>query len=336
MTFEEIIAQAGKQEFYPIYFLHGEEPYFIDKIADTVQQYALKEEERGFNETILYGKDTDVINLIHAAKRYPMGAPRQLIILREAQQLDKIEMLENYFEHPQPSTILVICYKYKSPDKRTKFFNALKKQKLALIFESKKLYENQMAQWISEHVRSRSRTIDPKAAVMLVDFLGNELEKVVQAIDKLEVVLGPSAKHITVDHVSDNIGINKEYNTFELQNAILNKDVLKANRIVKVFAANPNEYPMPAIVSLLFSFFSKVLLFHYLPDKNNKDAVASALKIHPFFVKDYQMAARNYKGIKVLEIISLLREYDMKSKGYGNVNASGGDLLRELVFKIMH
>jgi len=335
MKFEDILEQLNKGVFYPIYFLHGEEPYFIDKIAEEVQKLALKVEERGFNETVLYGKDADVVNLIHTAQRYPLGAPRQLIVVREAQLLDKFEMLENYFKSPQPSTILVISYKYKTLDKRTKTYNALKGQKQALIFESKKLYDNQMALWIGNYLKSRSLTIEPKAIVMLVEFLGVELEKIVQAVDKLIVAMGPGSTHITVDHVEKNIGISKEYNPYELQKALINKDVVKSNKIVKAFAANQKAFPVPVVTGILFSFFSKLLAYYYLKDKS-KSSVASALKINPFFVADYQLAARNYTGVKVAEIISLLREYDMKSKGFGNVNTSGGELLKELVYKILH
>lgn len=335
MKFEDIIKQVEQGVFAPIYFLYGEEPFFIDKISETIQKHALKEEERGFNETILYGKDTDVINLIHAARRYPMGAPRQLIIVREAQNLDKMELMESYFKTPLVSTILVINYKYKSPDKRTKFYAALNGQKHAILFESKKLYDNQVGPWISGYVKQLGLTIDPKAQVLLTEFLGAELEKVVQAIDKLLVAMGPGNKHISVDHVVKNIGISKEYNPFELQAALMHKDVVKANRIVKAFAANPKDYPLPMVTSTLFGFFSKLLMYYYLPDKS-KGAVASALKIAPFFVDNYQIGAKNYSGIKVAQIISLLREYDLKSKGFGNVSATHGDLLKELVFKILH
>lgn len=335
MKFEEILQQVKQGKFAPIYFLYGDEPYFIEKLAETIQKYALKDEERGFNETIMYGKDTDVINLIHAARRYPMGAPRQLIIVREAQQLDKIDLMESYFKTPLVSTILVINYKYKSLDKRTKAYSTLNNQKHAVLFESKKLYDNQVGPWIAGYVKENGLTIEPKAQVMLTEFLGSELEKVVQAIDKLLVAMGPGNTHITVDHVVKNIGVSKEYNPFELQAALINKDVIKANRIVKAFAANPKDYPLPVVTSTLFGYFSKLLLYYYLTDKS-KGAVASALKINPFFVGDYQTGAKNYTGIKVAQIISLLREYDLKGKGFGNVSASNGDLLKELVFKILH
>jgi DNA polymerase-3 subunit delta len=335
MKFEEIIQQVKQGIFSPIYFLYGDEPYFIDKLSETIQKHALTEAERGFNETIMYGKDTDVINLIHAARRYPMGAQRQLIVVREAQQLDKMDVMENYFKAPLTSTILVINYKYKSLDKRTKAYTTLNSQKHAVLFESKKLYDNQVGPWIAGYVKEQGLTIEPKAQVLLTEFLGSELEKVVQAIDKLLVAMGPGNKHITVDHVAKNIGVNKEYNPFELQAALMNKDVIKANRIVKAFAGNPKEYPLPVVTSTLFGYFSKLLMYYYLPDKN-KSVVASALKINPFFVGDYQTGAKNYSGIKVAQIISLLREYDLKGKGFGNVSANNGDLLKELVFKILH
>lgn len=335
MKFEEIIKQATTGVFSPIYFLHGDEPYFIDKLSETIQKYALKDEERGFNETIMYGKDTDVINLIHAARRYPMGAPRQLIVLREAQHLEKLELLESYIKTPLSSTILVINYKYKTLDKRTKVYSALNQQKQALVFESKKLYDNQVGPWIAGYVKERGLTIDPKAQVLLTEFLGSELEKVVQAIDKLLVAMGPGVTNISVDQVTKNIGISKEYNPFELQAALIEKNVFKANRIVKAFAANPKDYPLPMITSTLFAYFSKLLMYYYLPDKS-KSAVASALKINPYFVENYQKGARSYSGLKVAQIISLLREYDMKSKGFGSGSASNGELLQELVFKILH
>lgn len=335
MKFEEIIQQVKKGVFAPIYFLYGEEPYFIDKISETIQKYALKDEERGFNETIMYGKDSDVINLIHAARRYPMGSPRQLIIVREAQNLDKMELMESYFKTPLVSTILVINYKYKSLDKRTKTYSSLNSQKLAVLFESKKLYDNQVAPWIAEYVKEKGLTIEPKAQMLLTEFLGAQLEKVVQAIDKLLVAMGPGIKHITVDHVSKNIGVSKEYNPFELQAALIDKDVVKANRIVKVFASNPKDYPLPVVTSALFGYFSKLLMYYYLPDKS-KGNVASVLKVNPYFVDNYQKGAKKFSGVKVAQIISLLREYDMKGKGFGNVSASHGDLLKELVFKILH
>ncbi len=335
MKFEKILNQVQNKIFVPIYFLHGEEPYFIDVISNTIQKLALSDEERGFNETIYYGRDTNVIDLIHAARRFPMGASRQLIIVREAQLLDGIDMLESYVKAALKSTILVINYKHKTLDGRTKLASALKKSNDAILFESKKLRDYQLEKWIVSYAKQRKLTIEPSGIIMLIEFLGTEMDKIIQAIDKLTVTLGPSVNHITVDHISKNIGISKEYNVFELQKALIKKDVLKANQIIKAFASNPRLYPVPAITAILFNYFQKLLAYYYLKDKS-KSSVASELKINPYFVSDYQEGAKNYSGIKVANIISILREYDMKSKGYNNVNTDGGELLKEMIFKILH
>jgi len=336
MTFEEIIQQVKNGNIAPIYFLYGDEPYFIDKISEIVQKHALTDEERGFNEIIMYGRDANVTNLVHAARQYPMGAGKQLIIVREAQHLDNIDILESYFKNPLQTTILVITYKYKTFDKRTKNYLTLSKQPKAVLFESKKLYDNQMNQWINDFAKEKGLIIEPRASALLIEYLGTELEKVVQSIEKLTVAIGPVKKQITVDDVAKFIGISKEYNPFELQSAIINRDIMKANRIVKAFSANQKDNPIQLVVSVLFAYFSKLLLYYYIPDKNNKYAVAATLKVNPFFVDEYRKGFQNYKGVKIPEIISLLREYDMKSKGFGNISASGGDLLKELIFKIMH
>jgi len=284
----------------------------------------------------MYGRDANVTNLVHAARQYPMGARKQLIIVREAQHLDNFEILESYFKNPLQTTILVITYKYKTFDKRTKNYLTLSKQPKAVLFESKKLYDNQMNQWINDFAKEKGLIIEPRASALLIEYLGTELEKVVQSIEKLTVAIGPVKKQITVDDVAKFIGISKEYNPFELQSAIINRDIMKANRIVKAFSANQKDNPIQLVVSVLFAYFSKLLLYYYIPDKNNKYAVAATLKVNPFFVDEYRKGFQNYKGVKIPEIISLLREYDMKSKGFGNISASGGDLLKELIFKIMH
>ena len=335
MTYEEIIREIKNGNIAPIYFLEGAEPYFIDKIAETVQKHALSDEERGFNELIMYGKDTDSTHLAHLAMQFPMSAKRQLIIVREAQLLSKIEALENYVKSPLLSTVLVIAHKYKTLDKRKKIYTTLTKQPQVVFFESKKLYENQMEQWILKYIKEYGLTIESRAVALLIDYLGVELEKVVQSVEKLTVAMGPGKKQITFDDVLKNIGISKEYNSFELQTAIINKDVVKANRIVKGIAAS-KDVAMPAITATLFGYFSKLLMYFYVTDKSKSFVVASKLKINPNFVSDYQRGAQNFKGTKVTEIISLIREYDMKSKGFGNVSTSPGELLKEMVFKIMH
>ncbi len=335
MTFEEIIKQVRAKNFAPIYFLSGEEPYFIDKIANEIQANALQESERSFNEYIFYGEDANVIDIIHAAKRFPMGAPKQLVLVREAQSLDKIDLLENYFVAPQPSTILVLSHKYKNLDKRKKLYTTLNKQKEAVIFESKKMYENQLEAWILGYLKERKLTIEPKALALIRENLGVNLENVVLAIDKLVVAMGPNSAHISTDLVSKVVGISKEYNVFELQNALINRDVLKANKIVKAFAGDMRKNAMPQITSALFPYFSKLLAYFYIKDKSRAN-VASQLKVAPFFVGDYEKGAKMYSGVKVAQIISLIREYDMKAKGFGNSRTSQEELLREFVLKILN
>ena len=335
-SFEDIIKEAKNGKIAPIYFLYGDEPYFIDKIAETVQKHALTEEERSFNEIILYGKDINTLNLKHTAMQFPMGANRQLIIVREAQNLDQLDVLTSYFSNPLLSTVLVILYKYKKIEKKSKALQTLSKQPQAIVFESKSLYDYQMDQWIQNVIKENGLTIEPKATAILKEFLGTDLELVVQSVEKLKIAMGPGKTKITVDDISKNIGINKEYNTFELQSALISKDILKANRIVNAFAANPKDNPIQMIISTLFGFFSKLLLYYYISDKNNQTAVAEALKINPYFIKDYKTGAQNYKGVKVVEIISILREFDMKSKGFGNVSVSSGELLKEMIFRILH
>jgi len=335
MKFEEIIRDVKQGIFAPIYLLHGEEPFFIDKISEIIQEKALQPAERAFNELVLYGQDTNVVNLVHSAQRFPMGASRQLIILREAQMLDKIDLMENYVKHPSPSTILVINDKYKTLDGRTKVAAAFKKQAKAIVFESKPLNETQVTQWISSYLKDNNLAIEGKAGEMLKEAIGTNLEKLHQAVEKLQVSLNPGEKMITADMVARNVGISKEHNTFELQKALINKNGSKAHGITMAFAANPKKYPVPLVTGTLFTYFSKLLAYNSLKDKS-KENVASSLGINPYFVGDYQTGARNYTQDKIIEIVSLLREYDMKSKGFGNVNTSNGDLLKELVYKIMH
>lgn len=337
MKFEEIIQDVKNGKIAPIYFLYGDEPYFIDKISETVKSYALTDEERGFNEIIMYGKDANAVNLVHAARQYPMGARRQLIIVREAQDLDDIELLESYFKTPLQSTILVITYKYKTFDKRTKLYLSIYKQSQAVLFESKKLKEYEMDKWISGFAKENGLILDPRASALLIEFLGANLEKVVQSFEKLIVALGPGKNKITVEDVAKNVGISKEYDPFEFKTAIVNRDIMKANKIVKAFTANPKINAIQTVMGPLFQYFNKLLLYYYLPDKNNKSAVVSALKINPFGFDELKKGNQNYSGGKVFQIISLLREYDMKSKGFGEVSTtSSGDLLKELVFRILH
>ncbi|PRX43347.1 DNA polymerase III subunit delta [Salegentibacter salegens] len=330
---KEIVNNIQKGSVSPLYFLMGEEPYYIDRISDFIAQNLLAEEEKGFNQIIMYGRDTSVDEIISNAKRYPMMAERQVIIVKEAQDLSRtIENLVAYAENPQPTTTLVFCYKYKSLDKRKKLSKVLKKN--GILFESKRLYENQVADWIMKTLKARNYTISPKAAQMLVEFLGIDLGKIDNELNKLQLIT-PEGTQITPELIEQNIGISKDFNNFELRKAIGMRDSLKAHRIVNYFAQNPKDNPMVVTISLLFSYFSQIMQYHGLPDKS-KANVAKQLKVHPYFVGDYIAAAKNYPMKKVSQVIGLLHESDVKGKGVGAVNVSHGDLLKELMVKILN
>lgn len=334
MTVENIINDIKKGILQPIYFLFGEEPYFIDLISDYIENNALSEAERGFDQMVLYGRDVSVADIISNARRFPMIGNRQVIIVKEAQDLIRtIAQLESYLENPQPTTTLVFNYKYKKPDKRKKVFKLLAKK--SVFFESKPLYENQIPTWISQYVKKHGYLIAPKASQMLVEFLGTELSKIVNELNKLFIIL-PKGTTISPEAIEENIGISKDFNNFELRKAIGAKNVLKANQIINYFAQNPKSNPLVMTISLLNSFFTQLLQFHGLPNKNNPKAVASVLRVNPFFVKDYTTAGANYPMRKVSQIIGLLREADLKSKGVGARDLSHSDLLKELLFKILH
>jgi len=335
MSFEQIMSELKKRQYRSVYFLMGEEPYFIDVIADYIAENALPEQEKAFNQTILYGKDTSVYTVVDAAKRYPMMSQHQILIVKEAQNLKDIDKLQAYVEKPLHSTILVICYKYKSLDKRSKLYKTFDKSKDVAVLESKKLYDNQVPAWITAYLTERGYAIAPAAATLLTEYLGSELSKVVNELNKLMITLPVNDKKITLELIEKNIGISKDYNVFEFQKALGDKDVLKANRIIDYFARNPNSNPMVMVISSLYSYFVKILTYHYLTDKS-QSAAASALKVNPFFVKDYEAASRKYPAKKIIQIISILREYDLKSKGVGSSSASDGDLMREMTYKILH
>ncbi|TLX76101.1 DNA polymerase III subunit delta [Labilibacter sediminis] len=331
--FQNIMADLKKRQFKPIYFLMGEEVYYIDEITNYIINNVLTEEEKGFNQTIYYGKDVDAATVVMSARRFPMMSKYQVIVVKEAQYLDKIEELQHYAAAPLESTILVLDYKYKTLDKRKKLGTLLKKSNS--IFEFKKLYDNQVSAWVTSYLSAEGVSIDIRASALLADSLGTDLSKIVKELDKLKVAIGTGVKQITVEHIEKNIGLSKDYNNFELQKAVIAKDILKANKIIKVFSKNPKDHPIQATISILFNYFSKLMLYYYLADKG-KANVAKELGINPYFVQDYALGARNYGARKVVAIISILREYDMKSKGFGNVSANMGDLLKEMMFKIMH
>ena len=329
----KIINDIKAGSIKPIYFLMGEEPYYIDKLAEYIENNILTEEEKGFNQMVLYGKDVTVEDIVSNAKRYPMMADRQVVIVKEAQELARtIEKLENYAENPQPTTVLVICYKYKTLDKRKKVTKVIDKN--GLVFESKKLYDNQVGDWIKRVLSGKGYSIEPKGAAMLVEFLGNDLSKISNELDKLAIVL-PKGSTITPKLIEENIGISKDYNVFELRKAIGEKDQLKAYKIADYFAQNPKDNPLVVTVGLVFGFFNQLLQYHGLKDKNPSN-VAKMLRVNPYFLKDYDVALRNYPMRKVSGIVATLRDIDVKGKGVGANSIPQSDLLREMLVKIFN
>lgn len=328
----QIVNTIKKGQISPIYFLYGEEAYFIDKISDYIGAKVLTEEEKGFNQMVLYGKDVSIDDIVSNAKRYPMMAERQVVIVKEAQHLSRtIEDLCSYAENPQQSTVMVICYKYKKLDKRKKLHKIIKKN--GVIFESKKLYENQISDWLRKHLLSNGYTISHKASLLLVEYLGTDLGKISKELDKLKLVL-PKETEINPQHIEEHIGISKDYNNFELKRAIGDRDIVKATKIINYFAQNPKDNPFILTITLLHSFFTQLLQYHGLSDHSPKN-VASTLRINPYFVKEIQTAARNYPMKKVSAIISSLREMDLKGKGVGASPMKEADLLKELLYKIV-
>lgn len=329
---KQIVADIRSGNIKPIYFLFGEEAYYIDKISEYIENNVLLEEERGFNQMVLYGRDVAIEDIVSNAKRFPMMAERQVVIVKEAQHLSRsIEKLTTYAENVQPSTVLVICYKYKKLDKRKKLYKAI--QKVGVLLESKKLYENQVSDWIGKRLVGSGYSISHKAAILLVEFLGTDLGRVDKELEKLQLIL-PEKTEITPELIEEHIGISKDYNNFELKKAIGERNVLKATQIINYFAQNPKGNPFVLTVSLLQSFFTQLLQYHGLSDHSSK-SVASALRINPYFVSEFQTAARNYPMRKVSGIISQLRELDLKGKGVGANNISQSDLLKELLVKII-
>ncbi len=350
-SFENIIASLKAKKYAPIYFLEGEEPYYIDKIADYVENNVLDESEKEFNQTILYGKDTDLISLISAAKRFPMMSERQVIIVREAQEIKnltetvnvkikskntkketEISPFEEYALKPLSTTILVICYKYKSLDKRTGLAKSMDKH--TVMFNSEKIKDYKLAEWIAKYTLDHKIKINPKAVQMLADHLGNDLSRIVNELNKL-AINKKNDDEITPDDVQQFIGISKDFNVFELQNAIAAKDILKANKIIDYFAKNPKEHPFEMNIAVLYTYFSKLLFYQTLPSKNPSD-VMSQMRVSFPQIKDLETAGRNYSLDKLVRIIGYLHDYDMRSKGMDGFQTEKGELMREMLFKILH
>jgi DNA polymerase-3 subunit delta len=329
----KIINDIKAGNIKPIYFLMGEEPYYIDKLSEYIENSILQEHERDFNQTVLYGRDVTIEDVVSNAKRYPMMADRQVVIVKEAQDLVKtIDKLEAYAENPQPTTVLVICYKYKTLDKRKKITKILAQK--GVVYESKKLYENQVGEWLKRVLQGKKLNIEPKAAAMLVDFLGTDLSKIANELDKLAIIL-PQGSTITPAIIEENIGFSKDFNVFEFRKAIGERNQLKSYQIADHFAQNPKDNPMVVTTSLVFSFFIQLLKYHGLKDRNPK-TVAPILGVSPFFLKDYDVALRNYPMRKVSQIVASLRDIDVKSKGVGANALPQSDLLKEMLVKIFN
>jgi DNA polymerase III subunit delta len=334
MEFEQIMTDLQNKKYKPVYFLMGEESYYIDEVSDYIAANVLSEADKSFNQTVMYGKDIEVARIIDACRRYPMMAPYQVIIVKEAQNVKNIDDLLVYVEKPLKSTILVVNFKYGKLDKRKKLSGAIEKNG-GVLLTSEKLYENKIPAWITAYLTKHGFGISPEGAALLTEFLGADLSKIVNELGKLMITMPEGLKKITPDMIEKNIGISKDFNNFELQKAVATRDILKANRIIDYFEKNPKENPMLVTVSSLFSYFQKLLTYHFIPDKSRAN-VAVVLKVNPYFVAEYETAAKKFNPAKVVECIALLREFDLKSKGVGGGSATHGELLKELVFRMMH
>lgn len=337
-TPEGILEQLQKRQFAPVYFLQGEEPYYIDLISDYIEEHALQEHEKGFNQVVIYGKDVDVATVLLQAKRYPMMSDRSVVIVKEAQSILDIEkeegmkQLEAYLQHPLPSTILVFCYKHKSLDGRKSLAKAVSKQ--AVLLTTKKMYDNQVPAWVNSYLKQKNTRATPQAVLLLSEYIGADLSRLANEIDKLLLNLKPGA---TIDErvVQENVGISKEYNIFELQSALIARDALKVHRIIQYFEANPKNNPLIPNLSLLFAFFTKLLSLHTAADKS-EGGVRKSLGNRGFLVKEYMQALRVFPLQRCVDIIHFVRVADLQVKGITGGDMSEAAILRELAFKILH
>ena len=329
-TYEEIARDLKNRIYKPVYYLMGEESYYIDRISEYIAQTVLNENEKEFNQTILYGADTDIATIINAAKRYPMMSKYQVVIVKEAQGVKNIDELSYYLQKPLESTILVLCHKHGVLDRRKKL--AAEIEKVGVLFESKKIKDNQLAGFITSYLKRKSIEIEPKASEMMAEFVGTDLSRMAGELEKLIITLPKGQKRITPEQIEQNIGISKDYNNYELRNALIIKDVFKANQIIKYFEENPKTNPLQMTLSVLFNF----ILAYYAPEKSEQGIAAQLGLKSPWQSKDYLAAMRKYSGVKVMQIIGEIRYCDAKSKGVGNSSLGDGELLRELVYKILH
>ncbi|MBX9853677.1 MAG: DNA polymerase III subunit delta [Cytophagaceae bacterium] len=337
-TPESILKDLKNNKYSPVYFLQGEESYYIDLIADYIEKNCLSDSEKSFNQTVLYGKDVNMNTILLNAKKFPMMAERQVVIVKEAQEVSDLgkesgdAQLNAYIQNPLPSTVLVFCYKYKSLHARKSLSKNL--DKFSVVVSSKKIYDNQLPQWVGEYFGSKGFKINPKAALMLSEFVGNNLSRLSNESDKLLINI-QKGQEVTEDHIEKYVGVSKEFNVFELQQALIRKDVYKANQIVNYFEANPKNNPVIPVLVVLFNFFTKLLLVHGTENRAEAN-LAKVLGVNPYFVKDYIYGVKSYSPAKVTHIIHYLRQADLHVKGVDNVSTSEGQVLKELVFKILH
>ncbi len=334
MEYKELMQSLRQRKYQPVYLLHGEEPYFMDSIAELIEREVLTDAEKSFNQTILYGKDVDSLAVVDTARRYPMMAERQVVILKEAQDMKTLAQLQTYVEKPLTSTILLIVHKHKKLDMRSAFAKAL--TKTAVIFESKPLYDNQVPDWIRQYTKDAQLQIEPQAVDLLAEYLGTDLGKIANELDKIKINLVAKDAIVTTKTVEQFVGISREYNVFELQKALAQRNILQANKIIQFFARNPKDAPLVVVLSNLYNFFSKLYALYALPNASPDEQVKALGLRSNYFLKEYQAAKNIYPRSKVEQIIALLHEYDMKAKGVGADNALDADLMQEMVYRILH
>ncbi len=331
MIVEKIIAEWKRQNFKPVYWLEGDEEYFIDKAVDFAEHHILNENESSFNLSVFYGKDANWADVVNACRRYPMFAERQVVLLKEAQQMKDVEKLISYIENPLSSTVFVISYKEKKLDARKRFAKIVKEK--GELISTKKMYDSKLPEWTQEMLQSKGLTITQKGLILLVEHIGNDLTRIVNEVDKLLVNLG-TRKNITEEDIEEYIGVSKEYNVFELQTALAAKDLARSIQIIQYFEANPKAGPIQLILPSLYSFFSKVFMI-FSAGTNDEKAIAASIGVNPFFMKDYILAARLYKYPGVEKVLLLLHTYNLKSIGVGSINTGDASLMKEMVVKMM-
>ena len=334
-TCDSIMHDLKQRNYLPIYYLMGEESFYIDKISDYIAENVLTPEERDFNMTVMYGADVTGKDVVEVARRYPMMSEHQVVIVKEAQKLKGLEPLEKYVEKPLASTILVFCHKYGVADRRKKVYSEM--AKVGVVFESKKLRDRDLIPFIGKYLQARGASIDPKSEQIIADSIGPDLNRLTSELDKVLIALPADDKRVTPEVVERQIGVSKDFNTFELRDAIVNRNVYKANQIANYFDINPKAGSFYQILPLLFNYFQNLMIAFYCPQRASQEAVAKWLDLKsPWAAKDYMTGMRNYSGMKVMQIISKIREIDAKSKGIDNPNTPSGELMKELIFFILH